>query len=950
MIRLLKHLTVLVFIAMLLGCGSGSDSNSLPIPPPDPTKPTVVLKNPVYAADFVKNVSASKSGQMLTFNLSNFVGSSAHKNLTLQKMTRLTDSNLCVIQNQQAADLNFSIKPSQSGSCDYSYTVSDGINQASAFATISFSVPQISPSNQTYLNNDSTKQSQSRRSNDKAGQFSDISKNATLNSSIHFNIGDQISSELLALDNPLFISSTIVQGAGIANLDPFGNFSYHPTEIGLTVVSYAVVDELETVKTGRINIDVSGNSNNAPITSDETYARLVPVGETVTVDIMNFAGAPLVADAEGDPIQLVSVQVMGAIVQLSDSNNVTNTSFEFSPLDNGQFVVNYTVYDHQLDGVSTGKITFNTGEVRQGQIEFSYNGFIKLFSDGALGAVGRTTLIKPFKNELIPFMQNNGLQATALDNIGFGNYRIDMRSADGNDQRIILFSAENALQATDTLIDLPATDRVYYGLTYNDRSLGYGGIIYIVNQANEAYAANQVYGTGNLCYADFTNKFNDLRLSDVESVESFGITSAVVHFTDGRSTYYGIDCVSKTIIKTDFSPFKDLALQCWNAGTHGSFYCLKNNTGSIYKQKPFYQFRSTKDTQRNFYLDFISEMNKDLETVVKSSQTTTGIAALTRNGYLYAQFNGIRKNGERYQFKEVAHKVNDYQQGPNFISYMFGDKGYLKLAGYAQYHREQKDNGDWVDLTLNFGNISDTNKGKVLFYENTANAVMVLLEDHKLYSLTNAGFHQEEATHSTNIIGDAANAYGTRTATSGQGKSTYFSRGNSADSSKEWHFNSPLTRVDPEFQCHIDSKDITYPYIISGCTYIDFKMNGAVVPQADSGVSVFPLNRFDDKPGLIDLVDLDNDGFSTQQESAECLRYPESYRANHIEYCSQPILSDSDGDSVGDNLEFLYKDTYNGNHYSPYSHIIGDYRNNHSDRIDAEKDINNNGIFDKYDI
>ncbi|PKG40500.1 hypothetical protein [Psychromonas sp. Urea-02u-13] len=954
MTKLLKHFTVLIFLAALFGCNSESGSSTQPVPEPTQPPTPVIVKNPVYAVDFVKNARANKAGQILNFNFSNFVGSSAHKNLTLSHIEVLTDSELCVLENQQAAQLSFAIKPMRSGSCDLAYTVSDGNNQATAFATISFSVPQGSSDNQDDQTDDSPKNATSKKSSSKAGQFTDISKSVTVDTNLLFNIQDEISSELLSLTNPEFISSTIVQGSGVANLDDMGNFIYDPTEIGLTVVSYAVVDELDIVKTGRINIDVSGDSNNAPITSDDTYARLVPVGETITVDIMNFSGSPLVSDAEGDAIQLVSVQAMGANVQLSDSNDVTNTSFEFSPIDDGEFVVNYSVYDHQLNGVSTGQITFHTGEVRQGQIEFSYNGFIKLFSDGGLGAVGRNTLMKPFKEDLLPYMQNNGLYATALDNIGFGNYRIDMSSEDGSENRIILFSALNALQPTDTLIDLPATDRVYYGLTYNDRSLGYGGVIYIVNQANEARAVNQIYGTKNLCYADFTDLFNNQHLSGVESVESFGITSAVVHFDNGKSTYYGIDCAVKdtpaTLIKTDFSPFKELALQCWNAGTHGSFYCLKANTGSWGQQKPFYRFKSKKDTSTNFYLNFVDKMNDKKETVIKSTQTTTGIAALTKQGVLYALFNGSRKNGERYQFKEVAQKVNDYQQGPNFISYMFGDKANLKLAGYAQYHIEKKPNGDPVDLTLNFGNISDRDKGKVLFYENTSNAVMVLLENHRLYSLTSAGFHEEERAHSTNIIGDAANSYASLTATSGQGKSTYFSRDDKTDNSNHWRFINPLKRVDKVFECNIDTKNITYPYIISGCTYIDFKMNGAVVPQSDSGVSVYPPDRFDDKPGLIDLTDLDNDGFSTQQEVAECLKYPESYQADRVEYCSQPVLSDSDGDSVGDELEFLYKDTYNGNHYSPYSHIIGNYKNNHADRIDAEKDINNNGIFDKYDI
>ncbi len=226
--------------------------------------------------------------------------------------------------------------------------------------------------------------------------------------------------------------------------------------------------------------------------------------------------------------------------------------------------------------------------------------------------------------------------------------------------------------------------------------------------------------------------------------------------------------------------------------------------------------------------------------------------------------------------------------------------------------------------------------------------------DGELHSLTVKGYHGlDKKDHSNNIIGDSANSYGVRTNTAGQGKSSFFARGTDKHST-HWDLLTPLKDVDKSYECpKVEHDEVHYPYILTGCTYIDFKMNGAVVASADSGITVYPEERFADTDAsgtaYPDLVDLDNDGLSTQQEVAECLTKPTVYDASKVEYCSQPILSDSDGDDVLDSFELLHQDTGKGNYYSRFSHIIGDYRNNLFGPYDGNKDIDNNGQGDKYD-
>ncbi|CAM3264604.1 hypothetical protein SHVI106290_04450 [Shewanella violacea] len=922
---------------MLSACG-GSDSDGDIAPPPPPPPPPV--EKTVIAMDFRKSVILPDDiGQSLTFNLSTYVSSKLGKSLILSNIEAIGNIADCRVVEVIETGLDFSVSPKNSVNCDYRYTITDGVEHASGLASVVF----ISKS---------AKQMAAEQGLEipLGNLLPELSKSVAVGNSLVFNIQDELAAEFLPMTNPKFEASTVVMGSGTADITDEGYFSYRAVELGLTRVTYSVIDDNQLIFTGVINIDVSGETNTAPHTLDETYDRLVPVGEFISVDIMNFPRVgPLVTDKEGDQIQLVGVQVYNANVALVNPNDVSNTRFSFKAENPGQFVVNYTVYDHEVDGVSTGTITFNTGESRAGKIEFSYNGFLKLFGDGTLGAGGNDKLMNPFKNELVPYMENNGGYATGIKNIGFGNYQISL-----NTKETILFGAEGF---TDSLVVLPATDRVYYGLTYADRALGYGGIIYVVNEAGESSAINQVSGTFNQCYSAFTDKFNQLHLSDVASVESFGITSAVVHFNDGTATYYGIDCYSATLDEWDFTPYLDTRVQCWNAKSHGSFYCMKasDEPGDAF----FYHSAPEDKGKDNFYLDFIQEFNDRNLTPVKTTQVQTGIAALTNKGELYVLFEGKNRDGAKYKFKKVATRVNDYQQSPNFVTYMHqvddddrdhdDDDDELEFDGYAQYHREQQPDGKWLDLTLNFHDIHHKDKCEVKFYKNTSNAVLLLMK-HKLFSLTKAGFHEEEKEYRSNIIGDSANSYSVRTETSGQGKSTYFSRGYKSENLKHWHLINPLKRVDSIFECHNpDTENITYPYILSGCSYLDFKMNGAVVPAKDTGISVYPEDKFDDRPELHDLVDLDNDGFSTEQELDECSHLPGKYANNKVEYCSQPILSDSDGDNVDDAFEYLYQGAHTGSRYTPYSNIIGEYKHNHRGPIDGNKDIDNNGRIDKYD-
>lgn len=946
----INQLFILVSIAMLSACGGGSDNEGgSDITPPTPPPP--VVKKNVTAMDFRRSVtSPDVIGQPLTFNLSNYVTSTSGNKLSLSAIVPVGDLAACKVTSTDKQALAFLVTPNSSVSCDYRYTVTDGTEQTSGLASILF-----------------TSQSAKLMASEQGlelpdgGVLSDLSKSVAVGNTLSFNLQDELAPEFAPMTRPKFEASTVVVGSGTAHITEEGDFSYQGVEVGLTSVTYSVTDDNKLIFTGVINIDVSGDLNSAPITKDGSINRIVQIGDSLTLDILNFPGVgSLVTDKEGDKVQLVGVQVYGANVSLVNPMDVNNTQFTFSATKKAMFEVKYTVYDHEVDGVSTGVITIETGFVREGILEFSFNGFIKLFGDGALGAVGRNTLIKPFKNTLIPYMENNGLYATALKNIGFGNYRIDMSSEGGGEDKIILFSPENALQHTEVLIELPATSHVYYGLTYADRIQGFGGIVYEVTQAGKAIAHNQIYGTSNLCYSDFTQKFNALKLTNVESIESFGTFSAMVILKDETANYYGIDCKTKNIVVRDFSKTHRKAMaQCWSASppgmAHGSFYCIKNSENQAISDAFWNQFSEYDDRPKNFYNTFVKFFNKNENIyVVKTTQVPTGIAALTDTGDLYVLFDGKDKNGDTYKMKKVATKVHDYQQAANYVTYMRGDVDEQEFGGYAQYHQETLPSGKKLNLTINFDKLDDDDREDVLFYENTANAI-ALVYKNKLKVLTNRGLKDYGGKdHYYNVIGDSANSYGTSTVTTGQGRSTFFARGNHGDHLKHWELISPLKEIDKSLGCDKPKhENVSYPYILSGCDFISFKMNGAILKPESSGVLVYPEERFADldASGAVypDLMDLDNDGFSTVQEEAECIAGPSKYQHGRIEYCSHPMLSDSDGDNVLDSLESLYQGNNKGNHYTRFSHIVGDYHKNEIGPYDGNKDINSNGQLDKYD-
>ncbi|EDM65373.1 lipoprotein, putative [Moritella sp. PE36] len=962
-----KYISLAVFTAVLFGCESEGNSTPEPITPPTPPP---IIDAQLSAMDFHTSVQFSQPNQPLTFNISNYVAYSKANHIRLKNIEVLSDSQTCQISNINAEQQSFTISPNKAGSCDYRYTVSSKGEEKSAWASITFSAVQ---GVQTARND--------HQQIPKDNLLPDINKATSVGETITFSVYDELSSELLAMNNPVFETSTMVAGSGLAFITEEGDFNYYAVDIGLTKVSYSVVDNNGLAFTGLINIDVSGDINTAPIANDATYDRTQGVGSELTLDIMNFPGfGPLVEDAEGDRIQLVSIQAFNAEVKLADANAVTNTSFTFRGDSKAIYTVNYTVYDHEVDGISSGTITIETDYIREGILEFSFHGFIKLFGDGELGAAGRTLLMRPFTNDLIPYMHDNSLYATGLKNIGFGNFKIDVSSENGGKNKIILFAADNGLQEIKNIITLPATSQVYYGLTYSDRILGYGGLVFEVTAAGDLNVHNQITGTANLTYKKFTDKMNALSLTDIKKVDSFGPYSAVVFFNDGTATYYTINTPDGSMYSKDWTKHIGKVAQCWDAPTGarqmGSFYCLNKDQSSYSFWKNESSLDNDKDT--NFFLKFIKDMNdKDIK-IVKATQVLRGIAALTDQGDLYVSFNGKDADGNTYsKGKRVARRVMSYQQASNYVTYMYmveddrADKNnsgsneardhyYLEFNGYAQHHQEKlpdSEGGKTLNMTLDFGDIGHSNRKKVKFYENTANAVALLI-DNELKILTHKGLKAYGGRdHHNNIIGDSGNSTGTYTATLGQGRSTFFARGNKTAHQDHWELYSPLEELHSSLTCENKPKhgEVSYPYILTGCLYLDFKMNGAVIASPGSDISVYPEVRFanEDASGNVypDLVDLDKDGLSTESEINKCLVNRTEYHAGDVEYCSQPILSDSDGDDVLDSFEFLHQDkgAGKGNYQSRYSNIVGDYHDNTIAPFDGNKDIDNNGQLDKYD-
>ncbi|EKK9972068.1 hypothetical protein V4F45_000598 [Vibrio parahaemolyticus] len=357
----MTFLKILFVSTVLIMSGCGGDSGDKP--KEDVTGPAI--SNDIVAMDFSILSISSNSSVPKVLDINDYVSSSEKQSLILSNVVTLSDSNVCQIHDIEKDKLKFSFIANQYGECIFRYTVQiDNSSSKSAIARV-----LVSPSNKS----------------ERFGlvpignQLTDINRTASLGSSVDFNLASapEVETEISSMIHPLFSETTITYGYGIALLDENGNFSFAASAVGTTEINYYIIDDKNTetnvfddeVYIGRVIISVSGSTNAPPIASDATYLSPLAYGDTLEIDVANFPDSgSLVSDTDGDPIQLVEVHGDGVFLELSNPEDVTNTSFRVripSPREESYQTrtIYYTVYDHNEDGVAHGAIQIYVGNI-----------------------------------------------------------------------------------------------------------------------------------------------------------------------------------------------------------------------------------------------------------------------------------------------------------------------------------------------------------------------------------------------------------------------------------------------------------------------------------------------------------------------------------------------------------------------------------------------------------
>lgn len=333
----------------LLGCGGG-DSNSSSFPEPTPP----VSDTSYYAQDAVRH---SSPVAQFYVDLSNSMESSDGSLVSLTAVTPLTSDNMCDVISQDSK--GFTIKANSTKVCDFRYRVGasmipkagavkgEGYAEATVRTAVGATTESLVPLSSTTSTSTSV--------------MIDIVSLLGLNS-YTLDTDQYTLSVNIVLPNENKTNSTAI--ADVAN----NTIEYTPGSgipSGVERILYSYSDG-ESLLTGTIDVAVSTDANNAP-TADSAFiteykdsvsgktVSKIPYGQAALVDV-----ASLIADTDGDTLQLVDVFSYDATLSIpedanNDGNNFNDTVFEFAKTDSGVTNVTYVVSDGK-GGYATGVV------------------------------------------------------------------------------------------------------------------------------------------------------------------------------------------------------------------------------------------------------------------------------------------------------------------------------------------------------------------------------------------------------------------------------------------------------------------------------------------------------------------------------------------------------------------------------------------------------------------
>ncbi|HCH2301653.1 TPA: hypothetical protein NKR99_004788 [Vibrio parahaemolyticus] len=914
-------------ILTLAGCGGdsapndnnsgGSDGGGTEVTPP--TIPP--SSKSIRVMDFHLTFDTNTEIDALNVNFSTFVSSMEGKHLSLTKVEPLTKDNQCQVLKIQSRLIQFAISPKIAKTCSYRYTVTDGETFESAIGRVTTT---------------SKKRESAVREASSTTDLPLVSKSTIVGNSLTFNLADELSSELSKMTNPMFSEAIVAYGTGVPIIDETGSVTYNAIEAGYSLTYFYILDDNNTsddksddvIYNGTLVIDISGIKNNPPnINTPEDYPKRLQTGSEAVIDV-----TPYISDLEGDDVQLVHVHAENIDVELTSPYDVNNLSFNAMSNKLGLYTVYYTVYDHEDNGFSSGQLNLTFVESRAGKVRLGFNSLLKVYEGGSIGGISSSSHFIDNVKKLSEYLTNNNVKATDIKSVGLDAFLINL----SNGESAILSSASNS----DSYKILPESFIYDWVYSFQKLHLGWGLIGYTYNPSDSSITAiNQIVGTSAACPKDYISKFNASEYKN--NVESWYIVENGTRSTGLILKHKGEETL--TIIKPctaeSFSiPAPTVNYERCMFIDDVNISCLTSD----HKLKMLFEDSTTEA------VDFIKNLIKLDITISKIQLVGSKIYVLDTDKRLHVfADNATYANDDdnKVGTLEIPNVIN-FVASSYYFDYWLDDESFHGV-GYNAIQEDGLSSGKMVDVSLDFNKIKDIKNNIQQVYRNSS-TLLFITKDEKIYTFSHLGLIEETSINLSevkSIVSDNTSmSSGANTAYTGQGRNVFIVNLNSE--SDKWRVLAPLSSLIPTYNCSVpvlNLDDDESLLVKSPCIYWGFKFNGAITMSGSSELYAFPEELFSDSDFLTDLIDLDNDGMSNDVEISDCSLLDSTI--NNEYPCSSYFLNDSDYDAVNDALEMLY--SHSDSFKSDFSHNKD--RHVLPGTSDAYKDINSNGVSDKFD-
>lgn len=324
-IRLItKVIFLFIFNFFIIGCSDESETILTDSVSIFPQGTTSIYVNDTYSSGFV--------GLEKTINLEPYILTSDGSDAILKEVNLLSDSNC---SDTNSSRLSFNTRASEPGICVYEHVITDNLGKA---LESGISLISISGTGSSYS---------------KSAPLPTISETAEVNETILIQLINPDGSMLLSDEVTLLGSGSVIE-VDTANEVIVYQAGATEGDIGISRIFYYYVDDNEYVRSGWVDIAVSGSTYNiAPNAQDFYYLTdadanvgknysIVGEGEVINIDVAEY-----IDDDDHDELQLVDISAFNAQTALLEPGNIRNTSFSFQSYTPGQYQVTYIVSDHK---------------------------------------------------------------------------------------------------------------------------------------------------------------------------------------------------------------------------------------------------------------------------------------------------------------------------------------------------------------------------------------------------------------------------------------------------------------------------------------------------------------------------------------------------------------------------------------------------------------------------